>query len=186
MAAEKEKSIFDDIEIEDGDGFHSYSDDKYHIKRIVMEQLNHCIKEGSKEMDSGGIRKRIINGQEVEVSVPNQREIFCNGVDMLWILIAPQIGQHKKLVDMHIAGFDDEIKDAKEEYNKMNAKANSIFIYNKQRDATKLNEHMAQRNNMLRENSEWFGARKTEIYHKKLNAINFLLAKIEYFGERGV
>ena len=50
---------------------------------IVLEQYNNCVKEGSKEMSPGGVQKRVINGEVVEVFVPNQVEIFINHVEML-------------------------------------------------------------------------------------------------------
>ena len=59
------------------------------IKELAIEQYRRCLIEGSKEMDGGGYRKRIHNGEVIEVLAPNQREVFCNSIDMLWILVKP-------------------------------------------------------------------------------------------------
>ena len=78
-----------EIEVEGGEGYQGKTEG-LSAKQIILNQLQRCCIEGGKEMAVGGLQKRIIDGKVIEIVVPNQKEIFINSVEMLWILVQPK------------------------------------------------------------------------------------------------
>jgi len=173
----------DEIKVEDSEGYHS-SSDTLDIKQIVLRQLQQCIREGGKEMDGGGLRRRIIDGQIVEVVAPNQREIFCNHCDMLWELVMPEIMKHEALVKQRLEDFDKDLENIEKGLNDGKKKATNFITLKKNVDRIDDDHCNRLYNNLLNENKETYELKRANIYKKKLRAISFLLAKIDYFNEK--
>jgi len=88
--------------------------DKDNFSQICFWHLRKCMEEGSKEMDGGGVRKRIINGEAVEVFVKNQREIYVRCIDNLYILLSGKLkgepelyNEYQELVEEIGEDFDE-------------------------------------------------------------------------------
>jgi len=176
----------DDIDVEDSENYLS-STESLEIKQIVLRQLQKCIVEGSKEMDRGGVRERIVNGQAVNIIVGNQREVFVNNIDMLWSLVLPQIKANQDLIKEHIGDFDKDIKTNQDDYETTRKTINTDVKNLELTEKTKVwkSNYSAVLNDMMRRAQDNFELRKLGIYRRKLNAVNFLLDKLNYFGETG-
>jgi len=60
-------------------------------KEIISQHYKKLIEEGSKEMNPGGVQKRLIDNQVVEIMVPNQQEIYINHIEMLRLALLKDI-----------------------------------------------------------------------------------------------
>lgn len=60
-----------------------YSKDPATFKEIIVRAFEKCRQEGMKEMTRGGEIKQIINGEVVIKTIPNQRKIFIECVELL-------------------------------------------------------------------------------------------------------
>lgn len=176
----------EDVDIEDSEHYLS-STESLEIKQIVLRQLQKTIIEGAKEMDRGGIRERVVNGQVINIIVGNQREVFVNNIDMLWSLILPQVQANKDLIKEHLGNFNKDLKTNQEEYDSTRKQIKKDITTLEQSEKTKTwkSNYSAILNDMLRRSQDNFELRKLEIYRRKLNAVNFLLDKLNYFGETG-
>jgi len=177
MDKPKEKDL--DYQFEDSEGFRSYSD-KLTIKQIVMNQLQKCMNEGSKEMDKGGKRITVIDGVPYEIMIPNQREIVINSIEMLLILVAPIVEKNKDVIDEQLKKFN---KDLKELITKLNEEKKKL----KDELDTKENKEVYTKdyNRYLSNLDDNFQMERIFLYKEKLTAISFLLNHINYFEEAG-
>jgi len=81
--------------------WNKYQKDNYIDFRFIalMQYMTVCT-EGSKEMTRAGTRKTVLSdGSVSEVDIPNQREIFVNGVKVFEIMMLPNLRQNKVLHD---------------------------------------------------------------------------------------
>ncbi len=159
------------------------------IKQIVLKNLQTCIIEGSKEMDGGGYRKRIHNGEVIEVLAPNQREVFCNSIDMLWILVKPFYDICK---DEKITSAIEEIEANFELIDSMsNEQLNEKYKFIDWRsyivaDDKLRAKYLRQYQNTMQKVAGQFREKNQVIlYRRKLICISELLKKLDYFEEGG-
>lgn len=111
-----------EIEIESLDGTSGSKKEKLSYRNICLKQYQVCIEQGSKEMTLGGLRKRIINGDEVITEiVDNQIELFNNSVEMLRILMIP-------FLKLNNPEFPDKIKDFKKELEAIRKKKVTALV----------------------------------------------------------
>jgi len=174
-----------DMQFEDSENFSG--SENLSIKQIVLKQLQKCVEEGSKEMSGGGYRTRILNGEQISIFVPNQREVFVNNVKMLWVLVLPYyaktdvIKESKKSIDERL----NELK------NTSNAELNNKFNWVLPNSTHGVMPREIQRVKKemfltIQKNANNYRERKTvELHHELLKAISYLLESLDYFEEAG-
>lgn len=170
-------NVADDIEFEDIESIPSQSGGGF--KQIALDQFRKCCNEGSKEMTLGGVMLRYVQGQAVEMSVPNQVEIYINSVEMLRILLQPKLTKEtaiSKNIDKH---YDELVSAAKERDN------NKMII---SQDFTKRpddwqKKHAEQFNGKLLAEDRAFESFQILKLRKILEQLSILLDKLKYFEE---
>ena len=110
----KPKEREDEIILEDSEDYRQSEAGSY--KEIVLRQFSRCCNEGSKEMTTGGTATRYINGIVMQLSLPNQKEIFCNSVNMLKTMLNSQV-QGNEDIKPQVKKIEDEIKESKSKNN---------------------------------------------------------------------
>lgn len=74
----------EDLEFKDFTGEQPYySKEPATFKEIIVRAFEKCRQEGMKEMTRGGEIKQVINGEVVIKTIPNQRKIFIECVELL-------------------------------------------------------------------------------------------------------
>ncbi len=165
-------------EFEDSEGYKK-GEDKLSIRQIILNQLQKCMTEGSKEMVRGGTIKRIVGGKTMEIAIPNQREVFINSVEMLKIPLLRRFKHYcNKKGDNDIKDIfgstEKELKELKEDY----IKVRNAIVSNKNK-----NENINATNTRVGSIYNDFEIRKVEIYKQFLMAVSYLLDEENYFEE---
>lgn len=160
------------MQFEDTENFRG--GDKDNFSQICFWHLRKCVEEGSKEMDGGGVRKRIINGEAVEIFVKNQREIYVRSVDNLYVLLSGKLKGEKDLYEE----FQELIDEIGEDF-----------------DEIELNSQKKGRGLSNRFNSLKVGMSSGELNQKELRQVKYarikflilneLLERHNYFDEAG-
>jgi len=190
ISKKKIKEYEPDIEIEeDMFGTGSYGKDKASYKHIVLEQYRKCCEEGSKEMTTGGVIKRIIDGEIVEIMTLDQIEIFTNTVEMLKCLLIPSINKHKDIIKKRINLVESEImqndKKRKEAYTRLNdwyRKKSNVTNPEGVSEAQTYHKYYLQMN---KEIQKIYHLNKLKTHKKLLEVLGILLSHINYFDEIG-
>ena len=170
----EEKDTGSNFQFEDAENYRGGQSEDYSFKSIVLKQLNKCTEEGSKEMLRGGWITKIIKGIPYRVEAANQREIFCNSVGILRIILTPEIVKNKKIVEEKLMDVDNDINNAKIDYKK---RYNEIIKQNKMKP-----DLLANKTDKL---TDEFEMKKVFIHLSLLEALNFLLEHLDYFEETG-
>ena len=152
---------------------------------IIFKQLRRCCAEGSEEMTTGGVVTRYINGQVIDINLPNQREKYDNSVFQLGILVG------KFLNNKDNNGFKDKLKELNELHNEQRRDVTLLSdnpeikelrnIILKSNDNSKKNNATKMYNDMLKVNKKQLEELKTE-YSKKLMALFVEIMDKESFG----
>ncbi len=154
---------------------------------LIFKQLRHCCAEGSEEMTVGGIVTRYINGQVIDINLPNQREKYDNSVFQLGILVG------KFLNSKDNGGFKDKLEELNDGHNKERGKI--ILLSNdpgimelkkvilKTNNEGKRNSATKMYNDMLKTNKKQLEELKTE-HSKQLMALYVEIMNKERFGKR--
>jgi len=187
---EKPKEYEPDIEIEeDMFGMGGYGKDKEGYKHIVLNQYKKCCEEGSKEMTSGGVLKRIIDGEVVEIMTVDQIEIFSNSVEMLKNLLLSSIKKFKDKFETKIKASETKIRmnetRRKEAYQKLNK------WFREKSDV--VNPEGVSEAEMNHKSYVMMNKEITKIYNKNvlrthkelLGVLGLLLNHLNYFDELG-
>jgi len=174
MERRADDNDFSNIEVEDGENF--YSQKSLSKEQIILKALQRCMDEGSKEMTEGGVLSRIVGGQEYQIAVPNQKEIFINSIKIFWSLMFPiVIDKYKTLCEEQIGNFSDK-------YNKI------LQEYEEARNSLRNNHHYKDSPSALRdarqEVKSRFEQKKMDLYREKLDFGIMVLDKENWFGER--
>jgi len=174
-----------EIEIEDVDNMMS-SNQTNSFKALVMEQYKRCCTEGSKEMTVGGMVTRMINGQKIEMMMPNQIQIYINTVEHLRILLDPKIqfhGKYGKLVNTinkKTIALNRRLKKEKEgirdKYNKLSDKR-------EQGGSSEKQMYYQDYIDKLESYKNKHEFRKYMLYKDLLSILSMLLDKLNYFEE---
>jgi len=150
------------------------------IKEIILRQYNKCVTEGSKEMNIGGVRKRVIDGQITEIAIPNQIEIFINSVKMLRLLLKSYEEKEKKLIG-------DTMKEITGKHNKLieghNQEIGKIAKAYRPQNERWVKKNYRQHNERLNNCNMSLEKEKVEIYAEYLSAMGTLLNKLNYFDD---
>ncbi len=174
----------EDFELEDSEDYKQSQAETY--KDIVLQQFRRCTTEGSKEMTSGGLISRYINGQIVQLSLPNQKEIFYNSVTMLKTMLNSQIENHENIKD--------KIKDINEKYSNLKKKYPDMFndelkelrgIITRTRDYNKAEQYRVQHNDIITNSKNGIEKLEFEQSQELLIALEQLLSELNYLEEGG-
>jgi len=155
-------------------------------KENVLNQLRTCTKEASKELTDSGIQRRIIDGQVVEVMMPNQKEIIIRSIKILYNLLIPEFevdDKDRKPLQDEIGELN--IKESKLKKNKTNKLQK---LYNSQEETGKRGQPLITQDYVNRY-EHWIKSQYEdqllEIYEDKLVVICRLLKVMNYFEEQG-
>jgi len=168
MVEEKEE----EIEIEE-ESSSSYGSKEKGRKEIMMNHIERCMQEGSKEMTEGGVTKRLINGRVEEFAVPNQREIFINCIKMLWSALLWDISNKYK---------EDAVKELGDWSGRMAKYKLEVEDYMKE-----LREKEKKGYNVMHQvkfNNDSLAQQKLDLYMEKLDFCYYILNKENWFGPR--
>ena len=173
----------DDIQIDDsmGGGGSGKSKDKRSFKNIVLDQYKRCCDEGSKEMTTGGVRRRILNNELVEFDAPNQIELFINNVEILRVLLAPYIIKHKNFIEPQINDFDNKLSGLEDKYRR----GYDILKINLKKN--RKNDFRVDNTRMIKRYEDEYNMVKFEFYKNGLfKVLSLLLNKINYLDSVGM
>lgn len=147
--------------------------DHQDYKNLIFQQLNKCCHEGSKEMNRGGLKKKIVDGQSIEIDTENQREVFFNSVLGLYILLLPMM----KLIDKK---YLEELQELDREIQEEESKA--LKFYNQYKQDFKDDKfRFSEAIDDLNDNLE---LKKVKISQKKLILLNFVLSELNFFDSK--
>ena len=174
---------------EDMYGAGGYGKDKGGYKGIVLEQYRKCCEEGSREMTSGGVIKRIIDGEVVELMTIDQVEVFINSVEMLRNLLIPSINKYKEVADKRLEMIDKEIIQNEEKKKKAYKKINNWYrqksnVINPEGYSEAQNNHSYYMQ-MNKEIKKIYHQNKLRTHKKLLGVLGILLSHLNYFDEKG-
>ncbi len=127
--------------------------------------------------------QRYVDGELINMIVPNQKEIIINSISSLRISCLPYLVKTKSdKVKFHLKRFEASQKKIKEnkykrdkEINENRNKLNS----NNLRQADKIKMY----NDMLRENKDYYELLNIESYKELLICLTFLLDEYNFFEE---
>jgi len=179
-----DKQASDSFEYEDTETWKGRSDE-VSIKEIALKLFQKALAEGSKEMTQGGIVKRVVEGQTIEIIAPNQREIFVNSVQAIHCVLVPHIESCRDDdVKTKFQGIDEELKTLEGEFKKKYAELDKANDTRRQaRRASERNVWSEQYNQSINELNNDSELAQVVIYKKKLQAISYLLFAKKYFEE---
>lgn len=111
--------------IEDGEiGSQQKTHRSFHS--IVLDTLAECQDNMAKEQGLGGTARRIINGEVVEILMPNQLEITVNSIRSLMLLLHSEILDHPKIAKK-LNEFEEKLEKTKEVYDSNIAHVNMRY-----------------------------------------------------------
>lgn len=199
----EEEKKNNDMSFEDSENYSGSSSKEVTKAQIILEQLRECIKMGSKEMCGGGTRTRIINGQEIEIMVPNQREIFVNSVEMLWSMVLPDFtkkvkrkgeklpeeiintNQITKQFKKNKLFFKLKRKQIKDFYSKQQKEENTKPIPPISNDF-QIFDFTPRTNQKIKNLNNSEEIKKVSLSRKRLICISYLLVELNYYGEESI
>lgn len=150
------------------------------IKDIILRQYQRCCTEGSKEMNSGGVKKRVINGQVYEIAVPNQIEIFINSVEILKISLIPKLDKDTKPIEKKIDGKYEELDKINKSYD---SQANELINSSKPNNEKWITKYRDYFNKTLATLGRGRELIKVDIYRKILIDLGEIMKGLNYFEE---
>jgi len=154
------------------------------IKEIVLKRYEMCLVEGSKEMTRGGVIRRILNGQVIDLPKPDQIQLFTNSVQMLLISLKAHAEQHNDFMRPYFLKYYKGLRDLdsqREERRKMRAQnvhpGRSFSSYERMASVE------SQMTSIDAELNAWYDNRYLKIHQDMLCGLSLLLNKINYFEE---
>lgn len=80
----------EDIEFVDAENYVPEQKGSMTYEQIVLNQINRCVTEGSKEMVGGYFKEKVARtGQSIEIYVPDQRQVYIQSINSLYDLLLP-------------------------------------------------------------------------------------------------
>lgn len=178
---------FDEIEFADSENWRGGGTTK--IQEIILRNFQKAIIEGSKEMTAGGgVVQRLVNGELIEVPVPNQREVFINSVQMLGTVLKPHLLRNPQISDdtkQIFADFETKLKELDDRYMKQVNELNTYYSKRCNAMTPQGNQCIAEFNNKLRYMKDSQELERVDVYKKCLEALSFLLNDLGYLVEKG-
>jgi hypothetical protein len=156
-----------------------------------MEHYNNCIKAGSEEMTVGGVMKRIINDNVVDIVVPNQVMIFINHVEMLKRSLCAEIPKFS-IIAIKANKFETRRRKLNKNYQQkkhqiMNVISSSSTFINEDTGYSAYDFALHQGKRRLKQINEKYNFLLLDLYQEVLfPTLTELLAKLNYFEEEGV
>jgi len=169
-----------EIEFEDVEKWKKPSD-IHSMQQIVLKQLSKCIDEQSKEMDGGGLRNRVVDGNVIDIIVPNQREIFINSTEALWYLTIDLYEKSKEEVNNAMEEVDNSLDNIEKTHYK---KIKQIDIFYRKK-MSKDKRYVSMYNSRTKQENDNYELDRVQLYKVKLAIIIRLLSKIKYGVEEG-
>ena len=161
----------------------SGNSESFSIKEIALRQFNRAMLEGTREMTTGGVRNRIIEGQVVEFIVPNQVQVFVSSVEMAFMPLKPYVA---KCSDQSIKNkfiyYENDMKQLNKEYGEALANIRKEFE-GKMGGAKDFSDEY---NNRVRNVANNYENGKFRLSKQLLEAISYLLFDLDYFSETAV
>jgi len=148
------------------------------IRNLVLRQLNKCCQELGKEMDSGGVKNRIIDGLIVQIVMPNQKEIAINSIETLRILLLPEIEKNETILADKFCDFEKENKNIDEWHEMKIKKINEGFEI---LPFVLREKYFEERNEKLKTAKDEYENKRLDFYKRVLTSISFLLDHLNYF-----
>lgn len=175
----------DNIDYEDSESY-SGGDKNIGIKEISLRLFQKAVMEGSKEMTQGGVFKRIIDGQLVEYSVPNQVEIFCNSVEMFYYAMQPYVSKGGKEFKTQMTELLKQLTDDEKDYKKdvITIKSQTKNIVQGYLSSNGIN--IADISNSVKIRFNKYENTKIKLRKDQLALLSELLSKLNYFEEGGM
>jgi len=159
------------------------SNDSFSIKEIALRQFNRAMLEGVREMTSGGVKNRLVDGQIMEFVVPNQKEIFINAVEMAFMPLRPYVSKcSDESIKDKFKTYDESIKQLNKNYT------DTLVSIRKEYDSKiGIGKDFSNEYNLrVRNVANNFENAKVSLSKQLLEAISYLLFDLDYFGETGV
>ena len=170
--------IFDDVE--------SYkSKTTIGIKEIALKQFQKCCNELSKEMTRGGTITRFVNGEYIQVGVPDQIQIFVNSVIALKIILQPKIVSNAIIMQGHNNIFKNTLFAVQQQKNKRSEEHYTNFYNINSKRWTNL-QRMGFKERMiadLRDIDEEYDTNLLEVYKQFFEGLSVLMDSLNYFDE---
>jgi len=153
---------------------------------VIFKQLRHCCAEGSKEMTVGGVATRFIGGQVIELNLPNQREIFCNSIFILKVLLTKFLNNkgnedYKKQLDELKEIYEDKREKMILIEDNPNIKELRRIVLKTDNESKRMSATNMY-NDLLKSNKKQLEELETE-YSKKVLAVSVQLMDQENFGK---
>jgi|TARA_Y100000310_G_C20613998_1_gene779583 vacuolar-type H+-ATPase subunit I/STV1 len=162
----------------------SNSNVKLTRREIIISLYNQCLRESAKELVEGGIMQRYVDGELINIIVPNQKEIIINNISSLRIACLPYLVKSKKpKVLFHKERFEESQKKIREDKDKRDKEINNNrnkLNSNNLRQADKIKMY----NDQLRENKDYYELLNIESYKELLICLTFLLDEHNFFEEK--
>ncbi len=162
------------------------------IKEISLNRFQKAMIEGGKEMTGGGVQTRFVDGQTIQIAVPDQREIFINCVKMSYITIIPKIQEmkddpKKNKIDLkhkfkmwdttNSSLLNDHEEKLKNLRQKLSSKSKGYLSPNQDTDEYQL---------MYAAIKERHDNERVEKSRELLTLISLMLNHLNYFDEKGI
>jgi len=175
----------DNIDYEDSESY-SGGDKNIGIKEISLRLFQKAVMEGSKEMTQGGVFKRIIDGQLIEYSVPNQVEIFCNSVEMFYYAMQPYVARGGEEFKTQIKELLEQLIEAEKDYKEdvTAIKSQTKNISEGYLSSNGIN--IADISNSVKIRFNKYENTKIKLRKDQLALLSELLSKLNYFEEGGM
>jgi len=177
-----------EYEYEDAENYQGGSGkDGLNEKEIILKLFQRALMEGSKEMNPGGVQRRLIGNEVMEFVVPDQREIFINSVEMLKTSLTKRIINLKDKEPFIHGKFTEaaaEIENVQQRHAQKHAQILSDFAPRANSRIFSIKESASQKYNADLKNINEIHAIELVAAHKKLlAAISILLFEYNYLGE---
>lgn len=165
----------DSMNFEDAENYRG-SNESLSIRELVLRQFQRCIFEGGKEINLSGYVQRFVNGQLMELPVPDQAEIFIENVLMLRMIMIPHAS--KKTLNSI-----DEYEQREQEI---------LAIFNKERN--QLQQRRAQpfgkkmygdTNSRIRDLNAQLTMNRVRNARRLLESLSYQLKEMNYYSEAG-
>ena len=174
-------------EYEDPDSYGSSKELSF--KDITLSLMKKALDESSKECSAEmGIVKRFINGEVIELFLPNQREIVINSVNACCLWLGDKInkcdnkdikGKFEQLSQKLIT-LDLWIKDQDDKLNMLQQKISPKYM-----NPETYKQRIAEYNTKISDLSKTYEYRKHSIHLELLGALSLLCSHNNYFDKKG-
>ena len=177
----------EDIEVIDTEGYSSGKEKKKSFRNIVLDLVSASAEALSKEMTTGGKRKRISEGIVYEDFVPNTIEIACNTIRSLKSTLIAEVKTFpedivqlvktiKERLERLSKAKDKKIMEILSGYNRLSPKKSPDGYSEKEK-------FTSTKNLYIEKVEEMYEHERLELYIQLYESLMILLHKVNYFEE---